>query len=152
MSGESQCCVLLAKYCPLQSHFGFIFLKLYETYRYIEKKYMFVFLLLPSEQTNVFLSLTLLLPTVLLSVFFFCYVLFYNLVAEQPCDSFLSAICLQLHKLLTDLPDDMLEDSRDCSSPELECSPCSNKTTGSRLVTHAAVNTLLPHIRSLGVV
>ncbi|XP_063053871.1 centrosomal protein of 152 kDa [Engraulis encrasicolus] len=26
----------------------------------------------------------------------------------------------ELHKLLTDLPDDMLEDSRDCSSPELD--------------------------------
>ncbi|XP_013876974.1 centrosomal protein of 152 kDa isoform X2 [Austrofundulus limnaeus] len=37
----------------------------------------------------------------------------------------------ELHKLLTDLPDDMLEDSRDCSSPELEGSPCSNKNTGS---------------------
>ncbi|XP_049929592.1 centrosomal protein of 152 kDa isoform X3 [Epinephelus moara] len=35
----------------------------------------------------------------------------------------------ELHKLLTDLPDDMLEDSRD-SSPELECSTCSNKNTG----------------------
>nr|XP_020477594.1 centrosomal protein of 152 kDa isoform X2 [Monopterus albus] len=35
----------------------------------------------------------------------------------------------ELHKLLTDLPDDMLEDSRD-SSPELEYSPCSNKNTG----------------------
>ncbi|XP_069564262.1 centrosomal protein of 152 kDa [Brachyistius frenatus] len=36
----------------------------------------------------------------------------------------------ELHKLLTDLPDDMLEDSRD-SSPELECSTCSNKKSGS---------------------
>ncbi|KAM9753445.1 centrosomal protein of 152 kDa isoform 1-T1 [Menidia menidia] len=36
----------------------------------------------------------------------------------------------ELHKLLTDLPDDMLDDSRD-SSPELECSTCSNKNTGS---------------------
>ncbi|XP_041853024.1 centrosomal protein of 152 kDa isoform X2 [Melanotaenia boesemani] len=36
----------------------------------------------------------------------------------------------ELHKLLTDLPDDMLEDSRD-SSPELECSTCSNKNTSS---------------------
>uniref|UniRef100_A0A8D3AHA6 Centrosomal protein 152 n=1 Tax=Scophthalmus maximus TaxID=52904 RepID=A0A8D3AHA6_SCOMX len=36
------------------------------------------------------------------------------------------AECL-LHKLLTDLPDDMLEDSRDSSSPELEYSTCSNK-------------------------
>ncbi|XP_029290600.1 centrosomal protein of 152 kDa isoform X2 [Cottoperca gobio] len=35
----------------------------------------------------------------------------------------------ELHKLLTDLPDDMLEDSRD-SSPELEHSACSNKNTG----------------------
>ncbi|KAM4734564.1 centrosomal protein of 152 kDa isoform 2-T4 [Anableps anableps] len=35
----------------------------------------------------------------------------------------------ELHKLLTDLPDDMLEDSRD-SSPELECSTYSNKNTG----------------------
>uniref|UniRef100_A0A8C6UAY1 Uncharacterized protein n=1 Tax=Neogobius melanostomus TaxID=47308 RepID=A0A8C6UAY1_9GOBI len=31
------------------------------------------------------------------------------------------------HKLLTDLPDDMLEDSRDSSSPELEYSTCNNK-------------------------
>uniref|UniRef100_A0A3Q1FRK0 Centrosomal protein 152 n=1 Tax=Acanthochromis polyacanthus TaxID=80966 RepID=A0A3Q1FRK0_9TELE len=38
----------------------------------------------------------------------------------------------ELHKLLTDLPDDMLEDSRDSSSPELECSTCSNKNTGNR--------------------
>ncbi|XP_036391149.1 centrosomal protein of 152 kDa isoform X1 [Megalops cyprinoides] len=29
----------------------------------------------------------------------------------------------ELHRLLTDLPDDMLEDSRDCSSPELDYSP-----------------------------
>ncbi|XP_073329008.1 centrosomal protein of 152 kDa isoform X2 [Pagrus major] len=36
----------------------------------------------------------------------------------------------ELQKLLTDLPDDMLEDSRDSSSPELEYSPCSNKKTG----------------------
>ncbi|GAA6221499.1 centrosomal protein of 152 kDa [Lates japonicus] len=36
----------------------------------------------------------------------------------------------ELHKLLTDLPDDMLEDSRDSSSPELEYSTCSNKNTG----------------------
>lgn len=35
----------------------------------------------------------------------------------------------ELHKLLTDLPDDMLEDSRDSSSPELEYSNCSNKNT-----------------------
>ncbi|XP_029910423.1 centrosomal protein of 152 kDa isoform X2 [Myripristis murdjan] len=33
----------------------------------------------------------------------------------------------ELHKLLTDLPDDMLEDSRDSSSPEPEYSPCNNK-------------------------
>uniref|UniRef100_A0AAV2KZ34 CEP152 CEP63 binding coiled coil domain-containing protein n=1 Tax=Knipowitschia caucasica TaxID=637954 RepID=A0AAV2KZ34_KNICA len=36
----------------------------------------------------------------------------------------------ELLKLLTDLPDDMLEDSRDSSSPELEYSPGSNKNTG----------------------
>ncbi|KAM4554467.1 centrosomal protein of 152 kDa [Fundulus diaphanus] len=36
----------------------------------------------------------------------------------------------ELHKLLTDLPDDMLEDSRDSSSPEPECSAYSNKNTG----------------------
>ncbi|XP_036964247.1 centrosomal protein of 152 kDa isoform X5 [Acanthopagrus latus] len=36
----------------------------------------------------------------------------------------------ELQKLLTDLPDDMLEDSRDSSSPELEYSPCSNKKPG----------------------
>ncbi|XP_019124783.2 centrosomal protein of 152 kDa [Larimichthys crocea] len=36
----------------------------------------------------------------------------------------------ELQKLLTDLPDDMLEDSRDSSSPELEYSACSNKNTG----------------------
>ncbi|CAG05543.1 unnamed protein product [Tetraodon nigroviridis] len=34
----------------------------------------------------------------------------------------------ELQKLLTDLPDDMLEDSRD-SSPELDFSTCSNKNT-----------------------
>uniref|UniRef100_A0A3P9H996 Centrosomal protein 152 n=1 Tax=Oryzias latipes TaxID=8090 RepID=A0A3P9H996_ORYLA len=33
----------------------------------------------------------------------------------------------ELHQLLTDLPDDMLEDSVDSSSPELECSTYSNK-------------------------
>ncbi|KAF0040975.1 hypothetical protein F2P81_006873 [Scophthalmus maximus] len=38
----------------------------------------------------------------------------------------------ELHKLLTDLPDDMLEDSRDSSSPELEYSTCSNKNPGHR--------------------
>ncbi|XP_034541724.1 centrosomal protein of 152 kDa isoform X3 [Notolabrus celidotus] len=36
----------------------------------------------------------------------------------------------ELQKLLTDLPDDMLEDSRDSSSPELEYSTCSHKNTG----------------------
>ncbi|XP_068578645.1 centrosomal protein of 152 kDa isoform X2 [Cebidichthys violaceus] len=36
----------------------------------------------------------------------------------------------ELHKLLTDLPDDMLEDSIDSSSPELVYSTCSNKNTG----------------------
>ncbi|XP_035497198.2 centrosomal protein of 152 kDa isoform X3 [Scophthalmus maximus] len=36
----------------------------------------------------------------------------------------------ELHKLLTDLPDDMLEDSRDSSSPEPEYSTCSNKNPG----------------------
>ncbi|XP_021163132.2 centrosomal protein of 152 kDa isoform X2 [Fundulus heteroclitus] len=36
----------------------------------------------------------------------------------------------ELHKLLTDLPDDMLEDSRDSSSPEPECSAYSHKSTG----------------------
>uniref|UniRef100_A0A3Q2D3X5 Centrosomal protein 152 n=1 Tax=Cyprinodon variegatus TaxID=28743 RepID=A0A3Q2D3X5_CYPVA len=35
----------------------------------------------------------------------------------------------ELHKLLTDLPDDMLEDSRDSSSPELESSTYSRKNT-----------------------
>ncbi|XP_074532863.1 centrosomal protein of 152 kDa [Halichoeres trimaculatus] len=35
----------------------------------------------------------------------------------------------ELQKLLTDLPDDMLEDSIDSSSPELEYSACSNKKT-----------------------
>lgn len=38
----------------------------------------------------------------------------------------------QLHKLLTDLPDDMLEDSIDSSSPELDYTACSNKNTGNR--------------------
>ncbi|XP_029613265.1 centrosomal protein of 152 kDa isoform X2 [Salmo trutta] len=38
----------------------------------------------------------------------------------------------ELHKLLTDLPDDMLEDSRDSSSPELDCSACSNTDTCNR--------------------
>ena len=37
----------------------------------------------------------------------------------------------QLHKLLTDLPDDMLEDSHD-SSPELEYSTCSNNNINNR--------------------
>uniref|UniRef100_A0A4W6CYR6 Centrosomal protein 152 n=1 Tax=Lates calcarifer TaxID=8187 RepID=A0A4W6CYR6_LATCA len=44
-------------------------------------------------------------------------------------DSFSCAVFPQLHKLLTDLPDDMLEDSRDSSSPELEYSTCKNKIT-----------------------
>uniref|UniRef100_A0A8C5ETK6 Centrosomal protein 152 n=1 Tax=Gouania willdenowi TaxID=441366 RepID=A0A8C5ETK6_GOUWI len=35
-----------------------------------------------------------------------------------------------LQKLLTDLPHDMLDDSRDSSSPEMEYSTCSNKNTG----------------------
>lgn len=39
---------------------------------------------------------------------------------------------MQLQKLLTDLPDDMLEDSLDASSPELEYSTCNNKNTGNR--------------------
>ncbi|KAL0968675.1 hypothetical protein UPYG_G00270060 [Umbra pygmaea] len=38
----------------------------------------------------------------------------------------------ELHKLLTDLPDDMLEDSRDSSSPEHDCSHHSNLETGNR--------------------
>uniref|UniRef100_A0A3B4WYJ8 Centrosomal protein 152 n=1 Tax=Seriola lalandi dorsalis TaxID=1841481 RepID=A0A3B4WYJ8_SERLL len=42
----------------------------------------------------------------------------------------------ELHKLLTDLPDDMLEDSRDSSSPELEYSTCSNKNTGNSYNPH----------------
>ncbi|CAL8261477.1 unnamed protein product [Merluccius merluccius] len=37
----------------------------------------------------------------------------------------------ELHKLLTDLPDDMLEDSRD-SSPELEYSTCTNNNINNR--------------------
>uniref|UniRef100_A0A4W6CYQ9 Centrosomal protein 152 n=1 Tax=Lates calcarifer TaxID=8187 RepID=A0A4W6CYQ9_LATCA len=44
----------------------------------------------------------------------------------------LSKYCMMNFKgttLLTDLPDDMLEDSRDSSSPELEYSTCSNKNT-----------------------
>ncbi|KAK7891037.1 hypothetical protein WMY93_023000 [Mugilogobius chulae] len=43
----------------------------------------------------------------------------------------------ELHKLLTDLPDDMLEDSRD-SSPDLEYSICSNKNTGNSPQTNGA--------------
>ncbi|XP_066526078.1 centrosomal protein of 152 kDa [Hoplias malabaricus] len=39
----------------------------------------------------------------------------------------------ELQKLLTDLPDDMLEDSRDCSSPELEYSTCSHEGDSNRL-------------------
>ncbi|XP_030621163.1 centrosomal protein of 152 kDa [Chanos chanos] len=38
----------------------------------------------------------------------------------------------ELHKLLTDLPDDMLEDSRDCSSPELDYSDCSHHDNDDR--------------------
>ncbi|XP_058851106.1 centrosomal protein of 152 kDa isoform X2 [Acipenser ruthenus] len=38
----------------------------------------------------------------------------------------------ELHKLLTDLPDDMLEDSRDVSSPELNYSGCSANGTSGR--------------------
>uniref|UniRef100_W5JZ82 Centrosomal protein 152 n=1 Tax=Astyanax mexicanus TaxID=7994 RepID=W5JZ82_ASTMX len=41
----------------------------------------------------------------------------------------------ELHKLLTDLPDDMLEDSRDSSSPELDYSTCSHQ--GSNRSQHA---------------
>ncbi|XP_016373258.1 LOW QUALITY PROTEIN: centrosomal protein of 152 kDa-like [Sinocyclocheilus rhinocerous] len=38
----------------------------------------------------------------------------------------------ELHKLLTDLPDDMLDDSADCSSPELNCSTCSRPEDNNR--------------------
>ncbi|XP_043084683.1 centrosomal protein of 152 kDa [Puntigrus tetrazona] len=38
----------------------------------------------------------------------------------------------ELHKLLTDLPDDMLDDSADCSSPELERSTCSRPEDSNR--------------------
>ncbi|XP_064168905.1 centrosomal protein of 152 kDa [Anguilla rostrata] len=38
----------------------------------------------------------------------------------------------ELHRLLTDLPDDMLEDSRDCSSPELEYSTCRDRNADHR--------------------
>ncbi|XP_036816597.1 trichohyalin-like isoform X2 [Oncorhynchus mykiss] len=38
----------------------------------------------------------------------------------------------ELHTLLTDLPDDMLEDSRDSSSLDLDCSACSNTDTHNR--------------------
>nr|XP_055048823.1 centrosomal protein of 152 kDa isoform X1 [Misgurnus anguillicaudatus] len=38
----------------------------------------------------------------------------------------------ELQKLLTDLPDDMLEDSRDCSSPELDRSACSHQGDDNR--------------------
>ncbi|XP_051548227.1 centrosomal protein of 152 kDa-like isoform X3 [Myxocyprinus asiaticus] len=38
----------------------------------------------------------------------------------------------ELHKLLTDLPDDMLEDSRECSSPELDRSNCSHQGDDNR--------------------
>ncbi|XP_029953130.1 centrosomal protein of 152 kDa isoform X2 [Salarias fasciatus] len=37
----------------------------------------------------------------------------------------------ELHKLLTDLPHDMLDDSRDSTPSDLEYSACSNKNTGS---------------------
>uniref|UniRef100_A0A672SLE0 Centrosomal protein 152 n=1 Tax=Sinocyclocheilus grahami TaxID=75366 RepID=A0A672SLE0_SINGR len=39
---------------------------------------------------------------------------------------------LFLHKLLTDLPDDMLDDSADCSSPELNRSTCSRPEDNNR--------------------
>ncbi|XP_067292600.1 centrosomal protein of 152 kDa isoform X1 [Pseudorasbora parva] len=38
----------------------------------------------------------------------------------------------ELHKLLTDLPDDMLDDSGDCSSPELGRSTCSHPEDNNR--------------------
>nr|XP_009296420.1 centrosomal protein of 152 kDa isoform X2 [Danio rerio] len=38
----------------------------------------------------------------------------------------------ELHKLLTDLPDDMLDDSADCSSPELNHSTCSHPEDNNR--------------------
>ncbi|XP_016307960.1 centrosomal protein of 152 kDa [Sinocyclocheilus anshuiensis] len=38
----------------------------------------------------------------------------------------------ELHKLLTDLPDDMLDDSADCSSPELDRSTCSHPEDNNR--------------------
>ncbi|KAK2867413.1 hypothetical protein Q8A67_025530 [Cirrhinus molitorella] len=38
----------------------------------------------------------------------------------------------ELHKLLTDLPDDMLDDSVDCSSPELDRSTCSHPEDNNR--------------------
>ncbi|XP_061078065.1 centrosomal protein of 152 kDa [Conger conger] len=38
----------------------------------------------------------------------------------------------ELHRLLTDLPDDMLEDSRDSSSPELDYSPSGARNTDHR--------------------
>ncbi|XP_077067282.1 centrosomal protein of 152 kDa isoform X2 [Siphateles boraxobius] len=38
----------------------------------------------------------------------------------------------RLHKLLTDLPDDMLDDSGDCSSPELHRSTCSHPEDNNR--------------------
>ncbi|RXN26207.1 centrosomal protein of 152 kDa [Labeo rohita] len=38
----------------------------------------------------------------------------------------------ELHKLLTDLPDDMLDDSADCSSPELDRSTCSRPEDNNR--------------------
>uniref|UniRef100_A0A3B3ZU26 Centrosomal protein 152 n=1 Tax=Periophthalmus magnuspinnatus TaxID=409849 RepID=A0A3B3ZU26_9GOBI len=51
----------------------------------------------------------------------------------------------ELHKLLTDLPDDMLEDSRDSSSPELEYSTCSNKNTGNRLIVNIFLKNYEPN-------
>ncbi|XP_028815189.1 centrosomal protein of 152 kDa isoform X2 [Denticeps clupeoides] len=38
----------------------------------------------------------------------------------------------ELHKLLTDLPDDMLDDSRECSSPEPGYSTCSDRANSNR--------------------
>lgn len=51
---------------------------------------------------------------------------------QRTLDDSFPCVFPQLHKLLTDLPDDMLEDSRDSSSPELEYSTCSNKNTTNR--------------------
>lgn len=57
---------------------------------------------------------------------------FITLLPSNTSDSFPYAFFPQLHKLLTDLPDDMLEDSVDSSSPELEYTTCSHKNTGNR--------------------